>query len=356
MTPDVVIYGSYGYTGELIVAEALRAGLQPRLVGRDGERVAAQAARAGLTHAVASLEDPGALDAALAGAKVVIHCAGPFSRTSKPMADAAIRQGVHYLDITGEINVFEALIARDAEAKRAGVMLLPGAGFDVVPTDSLAVHLARRLPDATHLTIAFTNIGGSLSHGTATTAVENLHPGGAVRRDGQLVAVPSGSLVREVDFGRGPRLTMAIPWGDVSTAWFSTGIRNIEVYLQVPPAAARSARLGARVGWLLASRPVQRLLKAVVDRRPAGPTAEERARGFSLLWGEVRDSAGHAVSAHMRTPDGYTLTALSAVLIARRVLGGEAPAGFQTVSTAYGPDLVLELPGVARSDEPLSAG
>src|SRR6187402_1304471 len=111
------------------------------------------------------------------------------------MVDACLAERVPYLDITGEIAVFEAAAARDAEAKAAGVVLLPGAGFDVVPSDCLAAHLKRRLPSATSLALAFQVLGG-VSRGTATTAVENLARGGMVRRAGKLVAVPAAYKTR----------------------------------------------------------------------------------------------------------------------------------------------------------------
>ncbi|MCB0159791.1 MAG: saccharopine dehydrogenase NADP-binding domain-containing protein, partial [Caldilineaceae bacterium] len=193
-----MIYGANGYTGALTARMAVAQGLRPVLAGRNADAVEALAAELGLDARVFDLTDPAAVDAGLAEMAVVLHCAGPFTRTSKPMADACLRTGVHYLDITGEINVFETLAARDDEAKQAGVMLLPGAGFDVVPTDCLAAHLHRRLPTATRLVLAFQALS-DVSHGTATTVIEQMGQGrgGMVRRDGQLVAVPTAWKTRE---------------------------------------------------------------------------------------------------------------------------------------------------------------
>jgi short subunit dehydrogenase-like uncharacterized protein len=98
----------------------------------------------------------------------VLCAAGPFSATSRPVADACLRNRVHYLDITGEIDVFEALAARDAEAKARGIMLLPGVGFDVAPSDCLAAHLKRRLPDANDLR-PYLSLRANTSRGTAKT-------------------------------------------------------------------------------------------------------------------------------------------------------------------------------------------
>jgi short subunit dehydrogenase-like uncharacterized protein len=152
---------------------------------------------------------------------VVLNAAGPFSATAWAMADACLSNGVHYLDITGEIDVFEALFARDAEAQRAGVTLMSGVGFDVVPSDCLAAHLKRRLPDATQLTLYFSP-GFNVSRGTMKTMIENVAVGARARRNGRLVTVAKPNT-GSCDFGRGLRSTVQVAWGDVSTAFHSTG-------------------------------------------------------------------------------------------------------------------------------------
>src|SRR5687767_10206871 len=256
----LVIYGSTGYTGRLIVAEALARGLRPRLAGRNASAVRAQAEEHGLEWKVAEIDDAAALDSAIAGATVVLHCAGPFAHTWRAMSSACLRARAHYLDITGEIAVFEGLAARDAEARAAGVMLLPGAGFDVVPSDCLAAHLARRLPNANRLTLAFRALGGA-SRGTLTTMVNGLGNQGAVRRDGVIVPVPPAWRTRKIDFGDGvPLDATTIPWGDVSTAFHSTGIPNIEVYMSMRPSMRRAVVVSRWLGPLLRSAAVQRYL------------------------------------------------------------------------------------------------
>jgi short subunit dehydrogenase-like uncharacterized protein len=343
----LLIYGANGYTGELVARRAVAMGLRPTLAGRSAEAVGALAHALDLPHLIVGLDDPSALDAALRDHRAVLHCAGPFSRTSRPLVEACLRTGVHYFDITGEIAVFEALRRRDEAARAAGVMLLPGVGFDVVPSDCLAAHLKRRLPGATSLALAFRAIGRA-SRGTTATALEGAGKGGAARRGGKIV--PLAHATRRVDFGRGPVEVAAIPWGDVSTAYYSTGIPNITVYTYVPPPLLRLMRLSRPLAPLLAARPVQALLRGLLRRQPPGPSDEERARGLTLLWGEAADGAGQRVVSRMRAPEGYTLTAASAIHIARKTLAGEAVPGFQTPSTAFGADLVLELDGVARDD------
>ncbi len=345
----LMIYGANGYTGELTARFAAEAGIKATLAGRSPEKVEAVAARFGFPHVAVALDDARALRAALEPFDVVLHCAGPFSRTSAPMVDACIASKTHYLDITGEIDVFEACHARDADAQKAGVMVLPGTGFDVVPSDCLAQHVHTRFPEATDLVLAFMGTG-STSHGTAMTMVENLGQPSAVRRDGVITPCRLGTLTREVDFGEpGVRFTLGIPWGDVSTAYYSTQIPNIEVYTAVPPKAAKAARLLASLGPVLKSRPVQRLLKSRVDAAAAGPSDTERARANSYLYAEA-SRGKRRVRSRLTTPEGYTLTAHASLAIAKRVLADDFKPGFQTPSLAYGADLVMQLPGVSRED------
>jgi short subunit dehydrogenase-like uncharacterized protein len=254
-----LLYGANGYTGDLIARRAVAIGLRPVLAGRTSQAVARLADELGLEHRVARVDDAATLDAAIGDTALVLNCAGPFSRTASAVASACIRRRAHYLDITGEIGVFESLVARDAEAERAGVMLLPGIGFDVVPSDCLAAHVARRLPSATQLTIA---IQGStkMSRGTALTSLEGFAAGrgsGAVRRDGRIVRVPPAWKTRIVDFGAGPVRVTTMPWGDVATALHSTGIPNVEVYMAIPAALRRVMRYIGILLQLLAKPPVK---------------------------------------------------------------------------------------------------
>ena len=346
---SLLIYGSNGYTGDLITRLAVKQGLRPTLAGRNREKISAQANELGLEYRIFSLDDSAAIDAALGDVAAVLHCAGPFALTSKPMAQACLRAKAHYLDITGEIGVLESLARRDADAKSAGVMLLPGTGFDVVPSDCHAAHLKRRLPSATRLTLAWRGLGRT-SRGTATTMISSIHLGGAVRENGKIRRVPAAWKTRLIDFGRGPVKAVTIPWGDVSMAFYSTGIPNIQVYSVFPAPLVRLMVLSRYIGGLLATPIVQSLLRRVIQSQPAGPTQEERTKGLSLLWGQAEDDSGRRVTTRMRTPEGYALTAMTATAIAQRVLAGDAPIGFKTAALAYGADFIIQFAGVTRED------
>jgi short subunit dehydrogenase-like uncharacterized protein len=342
---DWMIYGANGYTGRLIAAEAVTRGLSPVLAGRNRQAVEALARELGLAHRVFDLQDGQAVDEGLRDMKLVLHCAGPFSRTSAPMLDGCFRHGVHYLDITGEIAVFEAAWKRSREAQEADIVVCPGAGFDVVPTDCLAAMLVQRLPAATSLALAF-EPGGGMSRGTAKTSVEGLGQGGCVRRDGQLQRVPLAWKTRRIPFAHAERYAVTIPWGDVFTAWVSTGVPDIEVYLSVPPATVRRLRRLRRIQPLLRLSFVQGFMKGRIDRRSPGPDAERRAHSETQLWGEVRSADGRTVSATMTTPNGYDLTVTGSLGLVRFLLENEVEGGFYTPSLLAGAEFVRTLPGV----------
>ncbi len=354
---EFIIYGANGYSGRLAAEHAAGLGLKPLLCGRNAAKLAAVSADTGSPcRAFDATFEAAARE--LRGCRVLLNCAGPFSRTALPLARACMANGTHYLDITGEIEVFEALAALDAEARSAGVMLMPGTGFDVVPTDCLAAFLKGELPDAQQLALAFLGTGG-VSHGTAQTMIENIAEPGAVRVDGEIRREPTGRQVRRIDFGDRSALCMSIPWGDVSTAWHSTGIPNIVVFVAGNAQMVRGARVLRSVAPLLASRPAQALLKRMNARRGSGPSASERAAAASYVWGEAVNSAGRAVSATVTVPDGYSVTWKASLEIAKRCLAGAAQPGFKTPSMVFGTALLTDLFGseyVLRSgynDSPL---
>ena len=339
----LLIYGANGYTGQLIVEECVRRGVRPVLAGRRAESLAPLAASHGLDVRVASLDDSAALGAMLAGITVVIHAAGPFFRTSAPMVRACLAAKVQYLDITGEIAVFEACRARHDEAKRAGVVVMPGVGFDVVPTDCLAARLAERLPGAQLLELAFAG-GGGFSRGTLKTMVLGSPQGGAIRKDGRITKVPAGWKSQSIPFRDRRRNAVTIPWGDVSTAHWSTKIPNIHTYLAMPPGAVRMMGVTKLASPLLSIGFVQRFVESQIDQRVSGPSADVRASARMHVWGRVTHPDGRVIEGTAETPEGYRLTAIAAVESARRVLDAAPPAGYHTPSSAFGAGFLETLP------------
>lgn len=346
---DWMIYGANGYTGKLMAEEAVRRGMKPVLAGRKAEAIAPLAEKLGLPMRAFALDDAKALREGLRGMTLVEHCAGPFSATSAPMIEACLEVGVHYLDITGEIDVFAHGHAQHERAKKAGIVVLPGSGFDVVPTDCLAAMLKRELPTANALVLAF-DAGGGPSPGTAKTGVEGLGKGGRARIDGKMTRVPLAWKTRMFERDGEQRFAMTIPWGDVYTAFVSTGIPNIEVYMSVPPSSAKNLRRIRWLGPLLGSSPVQAFLKGQVAKKVRGPSEKTRAGTGSVVWGEARDASGKEIRGQLRTPNGYELTVTAGLGIVQRLLDGERPAGgYYTPSLLMGADYVLSLPGVSRT-------
>ncbi|GIV33399.1 MAG: membrane protein [Chitinophagales bacterium] len=347
---DLLIYGANGYTGQLIVQRALFRGLKPIIAGRNEAEIKKLAQQYQLEYRIFGLSESEAICRGLQGVKVVIHAAGPFMYTAQPMLEACLKTKTHYLDITGEIEVFERCAGYDAPAKEAGIMVMPGTGFDVVPSDCLAAHLKRRLPDAHLLQLAFASLGGGFSRGTAKTMVENLGRGGAIRKDGKIIPVPNAFKTMTIDYGDFKMQSVCIPWGDVSTAWRSTGIANIEVYMGANTRMIRAMKAANWLGWLLKTRMVKNFLKNRIDAGPPGPSEAKRKKAQSHLWGRVTNLAGQSCTSLLITPEGYTLTALTSVHIAEKTLSGNFKTGYQTPSLAYGPDLILETEGCIRKD------
>ena len=345
----IVLYGSYGYTGSLISEIASKSGLNVILSGRDTEKLKEQSERLGLPFMTASLDTPSELDAVLKDAMVVLHCAGPFVHTWRPMAEACLRNGCHYLDITGEIAVFENLKAMDRQFKEKEIMAMPGVGFDVVPTDCMAAWLHQQMPDATHLELAFQGVGSGVSRGTAKTMVENLGEGGAVRENGIIKKVPAAYKTREIKSGDKAVRVVSIPWGDISTAHFSTGIDNIVVYTAMPEKMIKKMKWLNRLKPIFKSKWVRNWLKRKIDSRPEGPNSEKRMNGRSLIWGEVRNEKGDSLEGFIETKEGYQLTAEMAWNIVLKVSSGNWSAGYQTPSKTYGADLILEIDATTRN-------
>nr|WP_298138951.1 saccharopine dehydrogenase NADP-binding domain-containing protein [uncultured Pseudomonas sp.] len=339
-----MIYGANGYTGHLLAHEAQRQGLKPILGGRNPAAVHALGSLLGLECRIFDLQQAQCAREALADVALVIHCAGPFSATSAPMLDACLASATHYLDITGEIEVFESAQRRDAQARERGLVVCPGVGFDVIPSDCLAACLHQALPDATHLSLGFDS-GSGFSPGTAKTALEGLQYGGKVRRAGVLTEVPMGYKRRTIDFGRGAKPAMTIPWGDVSTAYHSTGIDNIEFYLPAPTAVALALRCLDPLRPLFGLPVVQNGLQRLITKRVQGPDQATRARQRTWLWGEVRNAAGEVKTAHLETANGYDVTVHGALLAALHLLDYNGPGGYFTPSRLLGERCVERLPG-----------
>lgn len=348
---SILLYGANGYTGELIARYAAQYGLQPILAGRKKDAIEALAKELQLPFRIVELHDSNALNAALSDIALVIQAAGPYHITAQPMIDACIATNTHYIDLNGDLDVFEMLQGYDQAAKDKDIMILPGAGFDVVPTDCLALYLKEQLPDASELTIAFAVIGSALSRGTSISTLHKLGTPGAIRKDHQIVHEPMGAKGMSVRFPgyEKPVFVMSIPWGDISTAWYSTRIPNIRTFTAINKSAWYFLKGQSVFNWLLKTSFMRSIIMGILKMQSAGPNQQVRDKSTSYIWGKVSNAQGKSVEANMETPEAYSLTAFTILVIAKKIISGNYKPGYQTPSSAYGSDLIMEIDGVKRT-------
>ena len=332
--PVWMIYGAYGYSGALIARQAKERGLAPILGGRDGTRLRVLASDLALPSRLFPLESPDSVATAIDGLQLILHCAGPFSATSRPMVDACLRTRTHYLDLTGELSVIDALLGRDAAAREAGIVLMPSVGFDVVATECVALMLREQLPDATDLMLG---IAGKMrpSPGTAKTAVEGLALGWGALRNGRRVGLRS-PLIKHVRIAGKERTMISVLPGDLEVAYRSTGIPNITMYLEMPPTLMW-------LGMAMNAFPLTRGLLKQQAQRLRGPSAEERRSRRVWVWGRAENATGTWVEATLELPDPYDVTVHAALSCVARVLAGDAEPGAASPGQAFGTDLVMDL-------------
>jgi len=317
-TPALIVYGATGYTGRLIAEEAARTGVDVVVAGRDPAKVDALSVRLGVPGRAFSLDDPAAVREQIRGSRVVLNVAGPFSETAEQLIDASIAEGVHYLDTTAELAIYQLAEERSAAAAAAGVTLVPGVGWDVVPSDAVAVHAAARTPHPARLRIAL-KVTGGFSRGSVSSAAGIADVFGLVRAAGQLVT-KADPTPATFDLGAGAEEFGPVPMGDLVTARHSLGLGDIEVFMRADGAIPTPG-----------------------EELPEGPTEAERLEGRYWALAEVTDEDGSVVRSVIETPTGYTYTALSAVEAARRALVADLPAGFQSPSSAFGADLAASI-------------
>jgi short subunit dehydrogenase-like uncharacterized protein len=349
---DWMIYGANGYTGELIAREAKRQGKSPIVAGRSAAKIDALARALSLPSKVFHLKTQSSLEDALRGVGLVLNCAGPFSKTAESMMRACIAASAHYLDITGEIDVLEGAHRFDAQARAAGVVLCPGCGFDVVPTDCIALMLKKALPEASELALGFEVSSRQMSAGTAKTMVEGLGKSVKIRRTGRIVDFPLGRALRRIDFGRGEKLAMPIPWGDVASAYYTTRIPNIMVFTPASFLTAALARVSDALAPVLRSLRLQSWLIKRIETHAKGPDAATRQVTPSWVWGEAKDAQGRSRVIRIKTLNGYSLTVFSALAIADHLLTNVCPPGCWTPAVLMGENFILRLPGTSMLTSP----
>ncbi len=347
MMNNVIIYGAYGYTGRLIVERAVELGWTPTLAGRNLSLVKTLAEKYNLPFVSFEFDDKRSWDNALKDKDLLLNCAGPFSITIRDILPACIRNNTHYCDITGEIEVFEYIQGNDQKAKDAGIVMLPGVGFDVVPTDCLSLFLKEQLPTATHLELAFESNSG-LSRGTAFSVLNRFHKGSAIRENRVIKEMAAASSNKLLPFNGKMKNAVGIAWGDVFTSFYTTGIPNIQVYTAMPEKTMNIMRKAGKWSWLIKTKLVQKMGRRIINKRIKGPGAEKRDSLMAHLYGKVWDDNGNVVEASLNTLESYKLTSITALICAEKILKGEASAGYNTPAGAFGSELIMEVEGSTR--------
>lgn len=321
----LMIYGATGYTGRMAAEHAKAQGLDVVIAGRNAERLASLAAQLDVPYRVFTADASAAKS--LDGISVLLNFAGPFVHTADALIQACIQAGVDYLDITAEINVYRLAERLGAQAAEAGVMLLPGVGWDVVPTDCLAMHVARRVQNPQSLRVAL-QVAGSMSRGSALSVSEIIGAGLLARVGGELVATPDAQP-RHFDFGDGPALCAPLSFGDLVTGWHSTGIANIAMFVYISGDAFPEGDLS--------------LL-------PDGPSTAQREAHRARAVAQVTGADGSVACSVIETVNGYSYTPLAAVEAARRVLAGDRQAGFETPGRVFGRGFAETIAGTTITD------
>lgn len=348
MSGQVLLYGATGYTGRLIAAKLAGSSIDVVLGGRNGNKLLPLARELGRPCRVFGLGPGEPIDNALEDIAVVLHAGGPFKQTASPMMAACIRTRTHYLDLAGEWPIFADAMNRSTAASVAGVMLMPGVGFNLVASDCLLALAAARVPDAAMLRLAISR-PEIILRGTLRSLLDLTGADVWVRHGGDLRPVPAGHLYRDFDFGDGIRRATAVTWPDVVTGQFTTGIADIETYVEADWMVRLAQQMGAiTVPWTNTA--TGRVMTEVLSHAwPEAPSREAMVRARFVLVVEAADRWRRLTSLRMRTLNGYTVTQIVASEIVRRVLDGEHKPGFRTPASIFGGEFILGL-GCASLD------
>lgn len=344
-TKKILIYGAYGYTGRLICERLDKKGYHKNVIigGRNKQKVQELAKKYNFTETKVFESSSDSLEKELQGIDLLINCAGPFTETCVQFAEACLKTKCHYTDITGEIDVFETLSKYDQKAKDTGIVIFPGTGMDVVPSDCLAKKLHEKLPDATSIELCFSSNGGGVSRGTLKTMLNSLFGGeGSVQRIDTKIVAKSPEF-KEVEIKKGKIQTVGtIGWGDVSTTYHSTKVPNVKVLIPLPKYFMLFYYYFLSYFFLI-FRFVGPLIVSIVDKCYDGPDLEKTKNARVYFYGKATNAKGEKVEGRLNLCEGYRFTADATVLIVEKMLTQKIESGFKTPSLLFGSGLIDEI-------------
>lgn len=336
----LMIYGATGYSAQLILEELLVRKIKPVLAGRNEPRTKEIAVKYGCEFRIFDLRSDDKIDEALGDVHTLINCAGPFRMTAKELMEACVRTKTNYLDITGEIPVMHLAFSMHKQAKKAGIVIMPSVGFDIIPTDCLAKRLSEKMPDAVNLKLGLVNKRGKISRGTWLTTLEFLKGTGRVRRNGVLIESPIGEYTVNVKLNNFSFSGLSIPWGDVYSSYISTRIPNVEVYLAMPWLAVKLRKLLTFFLKILRIGFVKNFVAHLIRKNLTGPSKKEREATKTYVWGKVENAKGETLEEVYQMMEGYNLTGVGAAECAVRLLNNAVSPGYYTPSLAFGSEFM----------------
>jgi short subunit dehydrogenase-like uncharacterized protein len=317
----LMIYGATGYTGSLASEYAKSIGLEFIIAGRTTLKLQQLASSLNVLYRKLDvLDSPAHIDSSLKDIAVLLNCAGPFHRTARPLMEACIRNGVHYLDIAAELDSYEHAGELNKEAKNAKVMLMPGCGGSVAMLGCLAMHVVKRLNSPISIDIAL-HVAGPVSRGSAISAQE----GAIITKPrlvlGRKVEQEDSQGSKEFDFGDGRGYVECSPivLPDLITLWKATGISNIRTFVHMFRAVFPSGDFA---------------------KFSTGPVAEERMANPYHAAVSIAAEDGTLRRAALHTVNGYSFTSIASIEAARQVMAGKFVLGFQTPVEVFGSEFV----------------
>ncbi len=348
MDESWMIYGANGYTGNLLATEAKKNGLKPIISGRSKEKIVPIAEKLDFDYLIFDLNDERKLIDIFKDQSLILNAAGPFKYTSKSIVDACLKSKTHYLDITGEVPVFEENFKLHKQAIKANIAIISGVGFDVVPTDCMASYISHKIDNPVQLDIGVAGVN-SLSRGTLKTMIEYFSTGNLIRRNGNLMAKKKGEYLNKIRFFDKQRKVTAVTWGDLATAFRTTSIPNITTYMP-PPSGLLKLMNSPEINpdGNLQTIDKEKVF-SLIEKKVYGPEEQVRLEGKSQIWVSVSNDSGNKAEAWLETIESYRLTAISGIKAVKKVLELDLK-GTLTPSQAFGQDFILEFPDTKRFD------
>ena len=328
---NIVLYGANGYTAKLFAKYLIEKGIQPILAGRS-KKVEKVGMELNSPIRIFTIDDAAQY---LEDVDVLVNFAGSFSITQDKLIEACLQSKTHYLDIAGEFDEIENAHKYDIQARQAGIVVLPAAGFGVVPTDVAAKIACNQIENPTHLSIAFATVGG-VSRGTLKTVLKDVQKSGQILIDGQYqTAKPAQSEIKVSVLGKAFKAVYN-PWrADLYTAKLSTGVKNIETYSEFPGFVV--SMMKGRLNWLRSL-----ILNRLINFLPEGSTPKQLETGSTYVKAIAKNEKGEKGIVELKGAEAYLFTAQTVHKMIELITNQNDKVGFLTPSM-LGTDWLEEL-------------